>query len=443
MARISTLLALWVIAAVHRLEIVQQAILSSDALGPYLQAQAFLFGHIPRPPNPESGDALWFLAMPLVALADNLHELFTLRFVVGASVAPLAFLGAWHWTDDTAKPARRWAAAIAAGLFAAFDPGLLDTLISGARSYGAPELIGVTTVGLAMAIKGHPWALPMTIISGVLAAGHHPLALGAFLGILSLLPRIHRELGWRRIRLSLIIGAIVAVPRLIRIGAIAFCGEGIGPCIAKVARSNVTEPEPWLTMLSKAVHDRWLVDLGAGTWIIVAGLAALLFCRSSDHRKASHFALWATAGVLILGAFNGYIRSYHLRILAVPFAIAAGMGLARVWPLAVLATGVFAFRSQPLIPVGPDPGAIERHDLVVQHIGSGPVWVDRVWWDGPIKLDPSGVVLSGWLSGRRDFVLTPTGPMVILQSGEQPGPKPIVEGAGWSVLKFDGAEQDL
>ena len=56
-----------VVAAWHRLRVLDESIVSSDSLGPYLQAQAALFGHLPRPPNPESGDLLWVLAVPLVA----------------------------------------------------------------------------------------------------------------------------------------------------------------------------------------------------------------------------------------------------------------------------------------------------------------------------------------------------------------------------------------
>ena len=56
------MLALWAVAAWVRLRAVEHAIVGSDSLGPYLQAKAALLGHLPRPPNPESGDALWMLA---------------------------------------------------------------------------------------------------------------------------------------------------------------------------------------------------------------------------------------------------------------------------------------------------------------------------------------------------------------------------------------------
>ena len=37
----------------------------------------------------------------------------------------------------------------------AFDPGLVDTLVSGARTYGAPELVELTTLGIALAMRGY------------------------------------------------------------------------------------------------------------------------------------------------------------------------------------------------------------------------------------------------------------------------------------------------
>ena len=98
------MLALWAVAAWVRLKAVEHAIVGSDSLGPYLQAKAALLGHLPRPPNPESGDALWMLAVPLVAWADSLSTLFTARFVMGGVVAPLAFAAAWHWTEDDVGP---------------------------------------------------------------------------------------------------------------------------------------------------------------------------------------------------------------------------------------------------------------------------------------------------------------------------------------------------
>lgn len=437
MARIATMIALWVIAAWHRLQVVNEAIIGSDSLGPYLQAQAALLGHLPRPPNPESGDALWLLSVPIVLLSDSLEALFSARFVIGGVVAPVAFASAWHWTSETASTSRRWAAAVAAGVFVAFDPGLLDTLVSGARSYAAPELIGLFTLSLALSIRAHPWAPAAAACTIVAAAGNHPLAIGMALGVTPLLIRLHKTQGGRALKLGLAVGAVAAIPRLLRVINLALCGDGVSACLTRVAQSNVTGEVAWTSTLQRALHDRWLVDMDAGAWILLAGLGAILLCRTADHRRAGQFALLGTAGILLIGLSQGYVRSYHLRITAVPIAVAAAMGLARVWPVAIIAAAVFVTKTYSLTPVGPDPGAAMRHDTVARALPDQPLWVDRVWWDGAPLLDPSAVVMSAWLGGRSNFRLGPDTAMVVLQCGGDETSASIASGEGWSALKFE------
>ena len=417
------MLALWGIAAWHRLRAVEQAIVGSDSLGPYLQAKAALLGHLPRPPNPESGDALWILAMPLVAWADSLSALFSARFVVGGVVAPLAFAAAWHWADDDVAPARRWAAALTAGLLMAFDPGLVDTLVSGARSYGAPELVGLMTLGVALAMRGYTHGLAVAMVGLIWGAGHHPLALGTGLGLLFLWPS---KLGRGVRRWAVILGAALATPRLLRIGDMVMCGEGPVACMKRVAQSNNVGAGPPLNQLQKALHDRFLVDWDVGVWVILAGVLAVLLCRRRAHRRAGVFALMTLAGLVMLGLSNGYLRSYHLRIVAVPLAVAAGLGLARAWILAPIGAVVAIMNWQPRVIVGPDPGAVARHDAIAAELPDGPKWVDRVWWSGPPSLDASGVVLSGLLQGADGFTLGRDTPMILLTISEE----------SWGTLHF-------
>ena len=426
MYKLVAMLALWAVAAWHRLRVVHEAVVSSDSLGPYLQAQAALFGNIPRPPNPESGDALWLTMVPLVAWSNSLTELFSMRFVLGALVAPLGFVAAYHWTDERCSAARRWAAALAAGIILAFDPGLLDTLISGARSYGAPEFIGIYTVCMALALRGVPWAPAVGLIALVVAAGHHPLALGVGLSLLPFIGRLHRIHGGRTLRKAAIIAAVACVPRIARMVDIALCGEGIQACFSKVAQSNIVDPEPWMQLAYLAVHDRFAVDFKGTLAIILVGVFLGILCRRGDHRWSVGFMLLGLTGVLLVGIANGYVRSYHLRILAVPVAVAAGIGLARVWPLALIASGAIVAAQIDRLPVGPDPGSTARHDEALSALPSGPVWVDRVWWDGHPTLDPSAVVLSGWLTNRTDFQLGPQTPFTLLNVDDAGTVPPIV-----------------
>ena len=423
MARYATMVALWALAAWHRLRLVEHAIVGSDSLGPYLQAKAALLGHLPRPPNPESGDALWLLAVPLVSLADSLEALFEARFVLGGVVAPLAFAAAWHWADDDVSAARRWAGALAAGVLMAFDPGLVDTLVSGARSYGAPELVGLMTLGVALAIRGYTHGLALAMLGLVWAAGHHPLSIGAAAGLWLMWPQ--RET-WSVRRAALLFGALLAVPRLLRLAKLALCGEGLVPCIVRVAQSNNSTAEPMLSQLKTAMHDRFLVDWGSGLWVVLAGVLATALCRHRTHRRAAGFAVLCLIGLVSVGMLNGYLRSYHLRIIAVPLAVAAGLGLARAWPLAPLGALAAVMNWQPHLIVGPDSGAVARHDRIAAELPSGPKWVDRVWWSGSPTVDASAVVLSGMLQGAEGFALGPDVPVTLLS----------VEDNSWEVMRF-------
>ena len=423
---------LWAMASWHRLRVIDQTVIGSDSLGPYLQAQGALFGYLPRPPNPESGDALWISMLPLVAATDSLVDMFSLRFIAGGFIAPIGFLAAYHWTNPMASAKRRWAAAIAAGLFLAFDPGLLDTLVSGARSYGAPELVGMVTLCAALTMRQTPWAPAAMLVFLVAAAGHHPLALGVGLGLLPLFPIFHRSVGMKRLKWALVFGALACIPRILRGASLALCGDGPMACLSQVATSNVVAPEPWTSLVRTAFHDRYMVDLGASAWLLMAGLVAIFACRYTDHRKSAHMAIGATLGVLLIGLWIGYVRSYHLRIVSVPVAVAAALGMARAWPVAIIACGVFVWRTHALLPVGPDPGAVARQDKISTQLPTVPIWVDQVWWSGVPHLDASAVVLSGWLRGQKNYELHPGVSFILLEnSSDEPG---------WNVREFPNAK---
>jgi hypothetical protein len=94
--------------------------------------------------------------------------------------------------------------------------------------------------------------------------------------------------------------------------------------------------------------------------------------------------------------------------------------------LALIASGAIVATQIDRLPVGPDPGSTARHDEALSALPSGPVWVDRVWWDGHPTLDPSAVVLSGWLTNRTDFQLGPQTPFTLLNVDDAGTVPPIV-----------------
>lgn len=435
-------LTLWALAAVVRLREIDQVIVSSDSLGPYLRAFSLSWSWIPRPPNPESGDGLWLLAWPLVQSAGSLVALMELRLVLGGLVAPAAFLAAWALVPDTAPRLQRWTAALTAGLLVAVDTGLVDTLISGARSYGAPELVGLATAALAWALRGHRWAAVLGAILLVLAVDHHPLAAGMGLALLAWHRPLRASLDRRSLVMAGILGGAFALPRVVRTGAQALCGEGPIQCLAGIAQSNVPEDVDRMAVIGTALHDRFAVDLG---WIWPALLLGLILTlRRPATRAAGTWALGGLAGLLLLGMVVGYVRPYHLRIVAVPLAVAAALGLSRWWPACLalcIGAGVWGWTERP---VGPDPGALARADAIAAEVVEveGTLWVDQVWWDGPPRVDAPAVVLSAVLSGTDPsrFQLDPDATMILLTSAGPPAPwPPLMEGPGWRVHPVPGS----
>ena len=101
----------------------------------------------------------------------------------------------------------------------------------------------------------------LQVVSLVAAAGQHPLAMGMGVGLCAMIPAIRRSIGGRVLKTALIIAVVACIPRGLRLGSIALCGESVLACLRQVAQSNITEPEPWSQLMMLALHDRWMVDL--------------------------------------------------------------------------------------------------------------------------------------------------------------------------------------
>lgn len=433
--RLSLGLALltWALAGALRLRALPQTVVGSDSLGPYLKAwalrpEALLAGHLPRPPNPESGDLLWLCALPLVHLASSLEQLFALRFLAGALVAPLGLLAAWVFAAPPGTRGRallglghrrQWVAGLGAGLLLAVDPGLADSLASGARGYGAPEWLALATLGLAFAGRGSRAGLSLAAAAFLVALDHHPLALGFGAAMLLALPAALRRHGPRPVLLALALAAPLGLPRLLRLVGILRCGQDPLSCLRAVAQSNVHPEDGRLAVLAEALHDRFRVDLDDPTLALLA-LGLLL----GPRRTAARQALAALAGLLLVAALNQYLQGYHLRLLAAPLAVGAALGLARLGSFAPLLLALPLLTLGPEVPAGPDSGALRRHDELARRLVEepGPLWVDRLWWRGQPVLDPSGVVLAALLQGQPgERFRVGGGRLHLLVVGEAPG----------------------
>jgi hypothetical protein len=439
-----TAIVLWLVAIEMRWMTVDAAVVGSDSLGPYLQALSLSWSWLPKPPNPESGDALWYLALPLVHAADSVRALFHMRMAIGAVVAPAAFAAAWWFLPTHVGANRRWVAALTAGFLTATDPGLIDTLISGARSYAAPELIGLATASLALTLRGSRIAAVATAALLVMATDHHPLAAGFVLAALAFIRPVREALGARGVKMAAAAAVVVALPRIVRTTATALCGAGPLTCLAGVATSNVGEDEPIMAVLERALHDRFAVDLGWVWMVLLVGVAIALLRRA--ERRPALWAIGGVMGILVIGASIGYVRAYHLRIAAVPLAVAAAIGLSRWWPVGLVVLGLASIRGALDQPVGPDSRAALRADTIAIAVRQieGPVWVDQIWWSGPPKVDAPAVVLSAVLSGddpaRFDTHRASTFVLLIAGDGPMPPGELLANGRGWAAVRMPNAE---
>ena len=130
----------WGVSFYIRLQYIPFVQINSDSLSPYLSALMFWTVGFPPPPNPESDHWMWISKAPWLWCASSLEELFQIRFLIGASMAPMAAWCVWYSTHRY-----RHISALVCGLLVALDKGLIDTLISSFRGYMAPEWISLAT----------------------------------------------------------------------------------------------------------------------------------------------------------------------------------------------------------------------------------------------------------------------------------------------------------
>ena len=454
------LIACWCLASWIRLQALHGTTAGSDTLGQYLAGLSLGRGAWPSPPNPEGGHSLWLTVWPLTQWAHSLEHLFQLRFILGATVAPLAAASAWLLSP---KGTTRWVAGTLAGLLLALDPGLVDTLVISFRGYGAPEWVGLATLLGALSLKGHRWALPGAGIALLGAAGQHPMATGMILGGLCALPWFAQRSGRRSVEWAVGVCAIVALPRLYIIRQQSDCGQPALECLSTVALGSSEPDMDTSGILTRAFHDRFSVEL-LDLWpLYFIGLLAMMLPleRWSNRTTWAHisltpiseyrfallsFSLGGLLGILMLGSSIDSLRPYHLRIVAVPLAVTASIGLARLWPLAVVVGGwvwLSWFGLQILPPSLVTPQTFDHLAAKLEPI-PGPIWVDSAYLDSPIGLDPSAVVLSAVLQGQDAdrFEVGLESTVVLLVNGSpqnpvlSPGSELLEQGENWLMIQF-------
>ena len=393
------LLGLWALALAHRLPRLEDANLGSDGMGQWLSAYAVFQGGQPTPPNPEGGHSLWVGGLLPVALARSLRELVALRLAMGALIAPLTAAAA-------ARAGAGGGAAALAGVIVAVDPGLIDTLVSAFRGYGAPELGALVALGVAAGQAGRAWGPAVAVGAAVGAAGQHPLGVGLLIGVVAAAPGLGAAAGARALGAAAILGAGLIAARLRWLAQLAACGRGALTCLGEVAQGSA-EPELGRgAMLLRALHDRFEVDPGVGWWApLLAG--ALLVAVAPGARRARGplltFTVACTLGILAVGLGVMSLRPYHLRVAAAPLAVLAALGVGRV--AGSLGAGIIAGALMAVAGI-PDwahvrLGSPGWTDGLAAQLAArpGPMRVDAVWFDSPVGVEPAPLVLAAVLAG--------------------------------------------
>lgn len=402
--------------------------LGSDGLGQWSAALAVLHGGVPTPPNPEGGHSLWIFGLPPVLLGRSLLGVAQVRVVMAALVAPLGAASAW-WLGATGPG--RWAAAVLTGVWLAVDPGLLDTLQVAFRGYGAPELVALAGLGLAATRTGWRVGPAVALVALLAAAGQHPMAGGVLIAGTLAVWGLRASVGPRALGGALALMGLLALGRVGWLWRLGQCGAGWVACLGRVASGSSEATPTSMDFVVRALHDRWLVDAAALGWApagIVLIAVILLLVRPGKHGHA--VLLWAalaTAGIIALGLGVHSLRPYHLRIVAAPIAVVVGLGLSRVWPLALVVAALsLGAVPRPVVAAGDGSPAHVDALAVALRPDAGPVRIDAVWYGDPVGVEPAPVVVSMVLQGMSADRLQARAdvPVVLLVNTDEGRPRP-------------------
>lgn len=378
--RSAAVLAL-VVAVALRLREVDAIVVLADGMGPYLTATASPVNLHPH--APPYGWALYGPYAAVLALASSLRGAAVGLAVLHALAAPLAALCAGRLGG--------LGAAVVAGGLVAVDPGLLDTLTSGAETYLAPVWIGLLT-WLVLQARERPNLAIGAGLAWACAVMNHPLALATLPLVLLAGP------SWRT-ALGLGLGAAALIP-----SALGWWHAG---------GTGLDDGAPLHAL------PAWLAQGGP-----VAGLLAVSAVAGLLGRRTRPLALavWACLALLCgAGVALGYLRDHHLRLLTVPLAACVGgFGHRGVW------LGLLCLR-WPASHVPPEdkphrPGTLGLATALTTAIAElpDPVLVDGAWVSGTPAAEPSAVLLDLALRGHE---VGPGGSLVVIVSyrrGQEP-----------------------
>lgn len=386
------LLLVFVAALLLRLDDIVGARVLQDSVGPYWAAIR-LDGRAHASPY---GAGLLVPYLCAVQVAGSLWEATNLLAVFHALAAPVAAWAAWRMDEN------RWVPGLLFGLVVAADPGLIDTFLSGAEGY-----LAAMYVGLVALCSG--W---LCWVFFALAVANHPLAL------LTLPLLIHPENLTRRGLCGLVV-----------------CGLLVGSQMWGWGDPGVADAQATIADAIGAYVEQG----GAIAVAVLVGPFAALFCRK--HRGHGARVLLCGALLLCAGAWLGYLRDHHLRLLTIP-ALMCWMVLPRHWIW--LLAGLLAVPNGPTMPPesgvrGSTLGLVSRLGQMVEDL-EPPMVVDRVWVSGGPAVEPSALMLDLYLRGWGP--IGPGNEMVVVVAGEPedlgeifvPGSL-VLDGHGFTVAR--------
>jgi hypothetical protein len=380
----AVLCSVWFVAVWIRWDYLDLVEINSDSLSPYLSALRFWRLGYSTPPNPESDHWMWISKIPWLWCASSLEELFSIRFIIGASIAPMGAWCAFHLSDRL-----RYSSALFCGLILAADKGLIDTLVSSYRGYMAPEWIALSTIFVVLS-RRYTWAIPFVGMMVIIAGGHHPMALGGLLGVvlLFLFPIRRGLVLW----VSILCVGLVSLFRLLSLYEILQCDAGGLACIQSIALGSSEDISFWSVCI-RILHDRFWVEMGFSGIFVVMGF---FFARKDSFFR---WGMSSIMGIFILGICIDTLRPYHFRIVVVPMMLIAVLGWQKFGRWAWLIWSIWlmgiCFGTADIIGV---ERQIEKHDRLANEIMTFPdgLWLESASGSGVFT---PAVGLSAILSG--------------------------------------------
>jgi hypothetical protein len=444
-------LGLFALASALRLRFIEAASADHDALAPFLRAALITTGRdaMPPAPFPESGWAMAWVQLPSLLGASSLTAVFVRRALVAALSAPLAYALVRSQGGSRAGP-------LLAGGALALSPGLLDTFLSGFKTFDTPLLV----LGLsAAALRAPFWGLALAPLLVMV----HPHSL-AFVPAAVLLAAIGLRAAptarWALLP-PLGLAAGLALPQLLRDWAASADHAG---GLLGFLRDRGRAPERWEDLWGGlGVELSGEYGLASGLLYVAPVLGLLSLLRPGADRlgpKARHSLMVALSALSLLGLATTirYLHGYHTRPLWVLVAVEAGLLVAALparWGAPLAGLLLVGLARAPAFPLPAVSDVLGRTAVLSEAIAadlaadppSGPIAVETLNLAPERHALPEGIGLAlllgglpdeAWLKAPADLPQTRFYLSLTEAPGGLPGPSPLWSEPGTALLRFDG-----